>query len=1114
MSCFCHAQLAMASGTFPEGKSARVRAPTPSKTTKNNLTTFFLAKMIIMKQTAKETRRLRFYLPSFFRISLAMLLLATFMNFTALAQTQRTVTGKVLDVGGAPVRAATVQVKGTTNGTATDDNGNFSIQVEKGAILVVSNVGYSDTEIQVGDESQLTIRLNAAVRDMSEVVIVGYGTQRKRDVTGAVVSVSETALREVPVPNLQQALLGRAAGLEIQTVGNQPGAGAQIRIRGVRSISGSNEPLFVLDGIPYDGNLNDINPDDVASIEVLKDASATAIYGSRGANGVVIITTKKGRSGDTRVSYNGYHGIGKAAYQYPLFNAEEYQAMRNLSPWSNGYMPEELNGIAEGRNTDWQALMYGTSRRSDHNISVSGGAGGSTFSLGGGYYNETTVMPGEEYKRFTVRGTIDTRIGQRMKIGLTTQNTLSLAYGSQFVSGSAIFRTLSLSPLMPAYNDDGSLYMTPHGNIDDNNADGRYNPLLLKEGPKTWNDRVRRLRTFNALYGEYEFIKGLRYRINVGLTYAQTQSGQFRAADRPDKPSFFRPALGNIARVDNGETWGYTVENLLYYDKQIGDHKFGFTGLYSIQESQTFSNFVQKDSITEDFVEFYNLALSTPVNSGNTGLGGMESKSSLISYMARLNYAFRDKYLLTLTFRRDGSSRLAPGNQWFNYPAVSAGWMVSDESFLKDVEWINTLKLRAGWGRTSNQAIDPYQSKGLVNNSNGLPTGGDIGAAGAVIRYNFGPTVVTGYNVVTLPNPNLSWEFTGTTNIGIDFGFLNNRITGSLELYHSKTDRILYNVNLPVTSGVAGAFATNVGEMENKGFELSVSSVNYTSASGFTWSTDLNLFTNKNKLLRLSSNVKQDIGSQLFVGHPMSAIYDYRNEGIWQLHEAAEAATVGAVPGQIKLIDISGPDGKPDGVVNSAWDREIIGNMDAKLQGGMTHRFSYKGFDLSTVINARFGGLLVSQVHAPYASYITVLDGRRNTVKVDYWTPTNPSNWFPMPQPNYSTVTDGWRTLGYYDASFIRIRSINLGYTFQRNVLKKINAQSMRVYFTVDNVALLYSPFWRKTGVDPQATVAGDRGVGGAYSNLRTNERGNGALIVGLGTPPRRTYTFGLNITL
>ncbi|MCG2614292.1 TonB-dependent receptor [Terrimonas sp. NA20] len=1024
----------------------------------------------------------------------------------------KTVRGRITTTTGTPIPGVSIQVSETNLGATTNENGEFSINAVKGNVLVVSSVGYTNRQITVGDDVTINIQLSSAVQDMGEVVVVGYGTQRKRDVTGAVVSVSEKALREVPVANLQQALIGRAAGLEIQAIGNQPGAGGQIRIRGNRSISGSNEPLFVVDGIPYDGSLNDINPDDIASVDILKDASATAIYGSRGANGVILVTTKKGRNGETRLSYNGYYGIGSPLYKYPLFNASEYQSLRNLSTWTAGYMPEELVGITEGRNTNWQDLMYENAQRTDHNLSVSGGRDGNTFMLGGGYYKETTLMPGEDYTRYTLRAAIDTRVGKHIKLGVSTQNTVSIAKGSQFVSGSAMFRTLALSPLMPAYNPDGSIYLLPNGNVDDNNTDGRYNPLLLKDGPQTWVDRVRRLRTFNTVYAEIEFFKGLRYRANVGLNYAQENSGQFRSADRlPANPSFFRPAQGNIARVGNGETWGYTIENLLFYDKTVGDHKFNFTALYSIQEAQSFNSFVQKDSITEDFVQFYNLAQSTPVNSSNTALGGGESKTSLISYMARLNYSFKDRYLLTATFRRDGSSRLAPGNKWFDYPALSAGWVISDESFFSNVKAVNTLKLRVGWGKTSNQAIDPYQSKGLVNNSNGLPAGN---TGGNVIRYNYGPTVVTGYNVITLPNPNLSWEFTTTTNIGLDFGLLKNRITGTFEYYNSRTKDILYAVNLPVTSGVAGGFVTNIGEMENKGMEFTVSSVNIESKSGFNWSTDLNLFFNNNKLLKLSNNVSEDIGSQLFVGHSMTAIYDYVNQGVWQLDEAAAAAAVGAMPGQIKLLDFGGANGRPDGMISSTNDRRIIGDMDADLQGGITNRFSYKGFDLSSVITARFGGTLVSQIHQPLSSYITFLDGRRNSVKVDYWTPTNPSNWFPMPQTNVATVTDGSRTLGYYDASYIRIRSINLGYTFNRNFVKRLNAQSLRVYFTVDNVALLYSPYWEKTGIDPQATASGDRGVGGSTSNIRTNERGNGALVVGLGTPPRRTFTFGLNLSL
>jgi len=1043
----------------------------------------------------------------------AMLLLLLLSAGNVFAQ-NITVKGRVTHDNGQPVQRPSVMVKGTSNGVTGDDNGNYSLSAPANATLVISAVDFTTQEIKVNNQATLNVTLVVLDKSMGEVVVVGYGSVRRKDVTGAISSVSEQALREVPVANLQQALIGRAAGLEIQAVGNRPGAGAQIRIRGNRSISGSNEPLFVVDGIPYDGNLNDINPDEVASIDILKDASATAIYGSRGANGVILISTKKGRNGETRISYNGYVGIGTPAFKYPVFNSQEYQAMRNLSTFNGGYMAEEQVGITQGRNTDWQELMYENSIRTDHNINVSGGNGGNTFSLGGGYYKETALMPGEEYTRYTLRSTIDSRIGKKIRVGLSTQNTVSIELGSQFVSGNAMFRTVVLSPLMPPYNPDGSIYIMPNGNVDDNNGDGRYSPLLLKEGKQTWVDKVRRLRTFNTLYGEYEFIKGLRYRFNLGLNYAQQNGGQFKGSDQPpNNPSFFRPAAGNTARIDNGDTWGYTAENLLFYDRTIaGKHKIGFTGLYSVQETQSYNSYVQKDSITEDFVQFYNMGAASPTPVAATA--GGESRSGLISYMGRINYSFMDRYLLTFTYRRDGSSRLAPGHQWFNYPAVSAGWVISDESFMKNIKQVSSLKLRAGWGKTSNQSIDPYQSKGLVNNNNGLGSSGTIGAAGSFIRYNYGPTIVNGYNVVTLPNPDLSWEFTNTVNIGLDFGLFKGRVTGSMEYYNSKTDKILYAVNLPVTSGVAGAFQTNVGEMENKGFEFSVSSVNYQSKSGFNWSTDLNFFFNKNKLLKLSNNVTQDVGSQLFVGYPMTAIYDYVNAGIWQNSEAAEALALGAMPGQIKLLDIGGPNKTPpDGVVNDN-DRRIIGDMDADFQGGITNRFSYKGFDLSAVIHARLGGLLVSSLHAPLASYLTILNGVRNSLKVDYWTPTNPSNWFPMPQAQVATITDGAKTLAYYDASFVRLRSVNLGYTFSKDLLKRFGTQNLRLYFSIDNVALLYSPYYDKTGIDPQATAAGDRGVGGNLGNIRENGRGNGALVIGLGTPPRRTFTFGLNLSL
>ncbi len=1035
-------------------------------------------------------------------------LLVLALPLAALPQSIITVKGRVTGAGNEGLPHASVVVKGSSSGVNTNDNGEYTIQVPDNATLVFSFTDYILLEVKVNKRTLINVELTRSRSELQQVVVVGYGTQRKRDVTGAIVSVDEKALREVPVANLQQALQGRAAGLEIQRAGNQPGAGAQIRIRGSRSISGSNEPLFVVDGIPFEGTLNDLNPDDVASIDILKDASSTAIYGSRGANGVIIVTTKKGRNGETRVSYNGYYGIGKVFNKYPVFNATEYQAMRNLSTWGQGYMPEEINGINAGRNTDWQGLLYQNARRTNHNISVTGGNAGNTFALGGSYYNETALMPGEDFTRYAIRAAIDTRIGKRFKVGLTTLNAVNINNGSQFVSGSAIFRMLANSPLMPPYNPDGSLYLIPNGNLDDNNGNGRYSPLLLKnQSGDRWVDKIRRLRTINNLYAEVEIMNGLRYRVNLGLNYAQEQSAQFQGSDQPKNPSFFRPAQGNTARVGNGEAWGYTLENLLYYDKTIGKHKINFTGLYSIQESQTFNNFVQKDSITEDFVQFYNLALSTPVTSQNTSLGGNESRSSLLSYMGRINYSFDERFLLTLTGRIDGSSRLAPGNRWFTYPAISAGWIITNEKFMQGINAISNLKVRAGWGKTSNQAINPYASLGLVSNNNGLPAGQ---TNGNVIRYNYGPTIVSGFQVINLPNPSLKWEFTNTTNIGIDFGLFNNRITGSIEYYNAQTNDVLYDVVLPVTSGVAGPYTTNIGKIENKGFELSVSALVYRSNSGFSWNTDFNLFFNRNKVLRLSNGVTTDIANQLHVGYPLSAIYDYKKLGIWQISEAAEAARYGALPGQLKLEDHSGPNGKPDGQINTL-DQYVIGNGDARLQGGMTHRFSFRGFDLSVVLYARFGGLLISQIHQPNASYLTTMDGRRNGLKVDYWTPTNPSNWFPMPQQSISPQSTAWTTLGYYNASFVKVRSINLGYTLTNAWLQRIRAESVRIYLMADNVGVLFSPYYKQTGIDPEGTGVGAQGVSDP-GNIRNNQRGNGTITIGASTPPRRTFSVGASI--
>jgi TonB-dependent starch-binding outer membrane protein SusC len=1029
------------------------------------------------------------------------ILLLLFVLPAMVTAQQKAVTGHVSNESGLPL-AASVIIKGSTRGTATDANGNYSIQATPGDKIVISAAEYVSQEFTVGKGNSINAILVRADKALSEVVVVGYGTQKKKDVTGSVVSVGEKALREVPVANLQQALQGRAAGLEVQKTGTRPGAGAVIRIRGERTINGSNDPLIILDGIPYEGgNLNDINPDEVASVDILKDASATAIYGSRGSNGVILITTKKGKPGEAKLSYNGYAGSVSVRNKYNVFNAQEYIALRDLTN-VNPYMPEETAARAKGQSTNWQDLMYKNGYVTDQNLSVSGGsAGGSTYSLGGGYYKETTVLPGQDFERFSLRASIDTKVGKKLKLGLNTLNSLSITNGSQF--NNPMFPIITLSPLMPAYDSLGNPVLSPTGNTTDRVS--QYNPLFLKNNDGQWVDKVRRLRTFNSLYAEYQIIKGLKYRVNVGLDYRLQENDQFRSSDKALAPSYFRPKQGNTASVNNSEGYGYTLENIVTYDKTIGKHRFTVTGLYSFQEDHSHNTSVSKDSIDEDFIRFYNLGQANASNNVKPTVSGSEVSYALESYMLRVNYAFNDKYLLTLTERIDGSSRLAPGNKYHDYPAASFGWNISSEKFMEQFKFLDNLKLRVGVGQTSNQSVNPYTSLGLVSpyNYNGYSS---PSVPGGTIRYNYGPsTIVTGYNLVTLPNPNLDWEYTKTVNVGLDFSFLKSRITGSLEWYKSNTNKILYGISLPVTSGVSGSYTTNIGEMENKGLEFTLSTVNVKLNNGFTWSTDLNLFGNRNKLVKLTDGFKNNIASQLFVGEPLSAIYDYNKLGVWQLNEAAEAAKYGNQPGDIKLQDINN-----DGKIDPNNDRKIIGSGQAKIQGGLTNRFAYKNFDFSFVTYARFGGLLVSQIHQPFAAYTNVTDGLRNTIKTNYWTSTNPTNDFPI--ANFTSrarpITTDWTTLGYYDASFIKIRSINLGYTFSSKLASRLKIQSFRGYVAVQNPFVLYSPYMRNVGgVDPEATGTGNQGVQNP-GNLSGR-----ALTVGLNTPPTMSVNVGFNVT-
>lgn len=996
---------------------------------------------------------------------------------------QTALKGKVVDEKNLPLPGAGIKLTASGRVTVTDNEGNFSINTtENDKTFVVSFIGYPSQEISIKPGvSSYNVNLTPDSKNLNEVVVIGYGTQKRRDVTGSVVSLSGSAIKEVPAANIQQALQGRMAGVEVQSVGTRPGAGAQIRIRGERSINASNDPLFVVDGIPYGGTLNDINPDDIASLDVLKDASATAIYGSRGANGVVLITTKRGIAGDTRVSFNSYYGISQITKKYNVYNADQYRALRDYSVYAQDYLADEKQGIAENRNTDWQDLMYKDGYITDNNISVSGGNEQGQFSVGGGYFKQTSVLPSQDFTRGSFKATGDFKIGKRVKVGFNNLTNYSITHGAQF--GLNVFPLLTLSPLSSPYLD-GVVNKKPAGNLDDLNT--TYSPLLLNTNNNQWTDRVRRFRTFNSLYGEVQIIEGLKYRLNAGLDFNQEEGAQFRGTD-----SYFRPALGNTASVNNGTGTKYSLDNLLTYDKTFATkHRVSVTALFGFEREQYHNTTVSKDSITADFVQWYNLGQSSvgPV----AILGGSESSATLISMMLRANYVFDDKYMITLTGRRDGSSRLGDGNKWKQYPAVSAGWSISNESFMQDQKIVSNLKLRAGFGVTSNQAVPAYSTLGGVA-SNG-------------VRYNYGPSSQIGYYVTKIVDPKLDWEYTRTTNIGLDFGVLNNRITGSVDWYTAKTDKLLYGVPLPPTSGISEPYLTNIGNVTNKGLEVALSSQNIVSEGGFTWGTDLNFYFNRNKLVALNGDIKQVTNAQLFVGQPLTAIFDYKKLGVWQLDEAAQAAQYGFVPGQIKLEDHNG-DGKL-----TVDDKHVIGNAQAKLQGGITNRFSYKGFDFSFVVYARFGGTLISQVHQPLAGYLTINDGRRNQLAVDYWTPTNPTNAFPSPNVAGGLITsaltsDAWSTLGYYDASFVRVRSINFGYSFSNTLAKKLGAQKFKVYVAAQNPFLLYSPYVRAGGLDPEATGTGNQGVSNP-GNIS-----NRALTIGATIPPTRSFLAGLNVT-
>jgi TonB-linked SusC/RagA family outer membrane protein len=1017
--------------------------------------------------------------------------------FSVGANAQTSVSGIVSDSNG-PIPGANVILKGSNIGVTTNLDGGYSIaNVPSNGVLIFSYVGLKTKEIAVKGQKNINVTLEEDSNTLSEVVVIGYGAIRKEAVTGSVSSIKGDVLREVPSANITQAMQGRVAGVTMSQTSTKPGATMQIRIRGTRSLTASNDPLIVLDGIPFSGTIADISPEDIKSIDILKDASATAIYGSRGANGVILISTSKGAKGQkAQIEYSTYTGI-KSAHEYPMMNGPEYEKLRNLAgknltPGTDEF-PATKNADGTwhyGTDTNWQSLFYRAGITTSHDIGVSGGNEKGSYKFGGSYYKDEAVIPGSDYTRYSLRAALDQEIGA-FRVGFTSNNNYSVTHGASL----GMYGVLSMSPLANPYNEDGTLKRTVKMPQDENWV---YTKESMANLGDKWADVNNAYGSYNSIFGELKIpgIEGLKARINLGANIRTSNSGSYTGigvfSSNVDNP--------NNASISNSLNTSWTAESLLTYDRTFAQkHKVGALVMYSSEQTSYNSSSIQRKNIAGDNFQYFNLGQTSTANNDDITInGGYQNynKSGLLSYMGRVMYSYDDRYMISATYRNDASSRLAPANQWHSYPAISAGWNINKESFMKNVTWIDALKLRAGYGQTSNQSVAPYATLGVLSTR----------------PYNFGATNATGYYVTGLPNPDLGWEYSITKNLGLDFSMFNGRLSGTAEYYTTDTKDLLLSVGLPVTSGV-NSYVGNVGQTQNKGWEFSLNGAILDNTDGVTWDAGFNVYGNKNKLVALESGKTEDKNNWWFVGQPLNVIYDFKKVGIWQTDEATAVKQYEGTGGAVGMIKVEytgtyNADGSPTRVIG-ADDRQVI-NCDPDFLGGFNTRVAYKGFDLSIVGTFQSGGILNSTLYGSNG-YLNINDGRRGQIQIDYWTPTNPGGDYPLPGgPTESNNPKYGSTLGYFDASYIKLKTITLGYNLKKEWIKSAGMDRLKLYCTIQSPIVLYSPYHKQSGMDPETNSFANDGANMAVAYSSNLSR---MLTVGYNTPESFNLIMGLNIT-
>lgn len=992
------------------------------------------------------------------------------------------ISGTVTDTDGTPLADVSVMVKGSQKGKVTDSNGEFIIEANPGDVLIFSSVGFEDKEVTIGSEIVLTVILSRIESRMDEVVVIGYGTVKRRDLTGAVSSVKAEDIVRSPAHNAMEALQGQVPGLDIVRNSGKALSGITMNIRGKRSLSSAkdeygnliaNNPLVIIDGI-QGGNISDIPPQEIASIDVMKDASSTAIYGSQGANGVIIVTTKRGKAGKPVISYNPYVGVNGWA-QYPkMRTGEDYinlrrEAAKTAGQWSSVsddqtlFTPEEWNAVQNNQWVDWVDEVNHLGVVQNHQITVSGGSSNTRGILSAGYYQEKGSLRDDILNKYNVRAGVDHDFNAFFKTGASVNVT---HYSGYERAENVLWRAATNVPLGLPYDENGEVILWPVG------TSGKVSPLADEMNEYTAKYQRMNTNVFASGFAELQPLEGLSMRSNLGTNFSFRRNSDFSGKNSIDRAGLNNDALASILST---ERLFVTWDNILNYNKSFGGHSFVITGLTSWTQSKFRSSYSEGSGQLIPSQLWHNLS-SNDKSSYVISSGFVQSQS--FSYAARINYSYQNKYLITLSNRWDGASRLAEGHKWAAFPSVAFAWRVIDEGWFDGMNNLNELKLRVSWGKTGNSGISEYGTQSFLQTLSN--------AAFQDRGYTYFV-----YNPF-LGNLNLGWEKSASTNIGIDFGFFNSRVTGSIDLYNTNTTDILLPRTLPTSLGSGNntpfKIYENIGATNNKGIEVTINTVNIRKAD-FNWQSNISFSLNKEKIVDLIDG-RDIIGAttreteSLLIGKPLNSFYTFRREGIWQLNEADEAAkyfkdankTQPFKPGDIKLADLNG-----DFIIDEVHDVEYIGTTSPKWIASLNNTLRYKNFDLTIYIIGRWGHMMAYDFTASYDPQGT----GNQPAYLNYWTPENPSNDFPRPDLTNFYNYRGYQALNYVDASYIKLKTVSLGYSFAE---RGSWFSALRFYLSGNNLYTM------------------------ARSELVKNydpERGGSAK-----SPLQRQFVFGMNITL